>query len=41
MKFKDDVEFHLESREKKIHFRSASRTGYCDFGYGGYKRSNR
>jgi uncharacterized protein (DUF1499 family) len=31
-KFKDDVEFHLEPREKKFHFRSASRTGYYDFG---------
>ncbi|MCM3594538.1 DUF1499 domain-containing protein [Metabacillus idriensis] len=32
LKFKDDVEFFLEPREKKIHFRSASRIGYYDFG---------
>ncbi|MGG4490745.1 DUF1499 domain-containing protein [Metabacillus idriensis] len=32
LKFKDDAEFFLDQREKKIHFRSASRIGYYDFG---------
>lgn len=32
MKFKDDVEFEMNDKAKKIHFRSASRTGYYDFG---------
>lgn len=32
LKFKDDVEFFLDPGEKKIHFRSASRIGYYDFG---------
>jgi uncharacterized protein (DUF1499 family) len=32
MKFVDDVEFWFPKNEKIIHFRSASRTGYSDFG---------
>ena len=28
----DDVEFYLNDTDKKIHFRSASRIGYSDFG---------
>lgn len=31
-KFVDDVEFFIDDGEKTIHFRSASRTGYYDFG---------
>jgi len=31
-KFTDDVEFLLDSEKKLIHFRSASRKGYGDFG---------
>ncbi len=31
-KFTDDVEFLLDPENKMIHFRSASRTGYGDFG---------
>jgi len=31
-RFVDDVEFVLEDSERLIHFRSASRTGYYDFG---------
>jgi uncharacterized protein (DUF1499 family) len=31
-RFVDDVEFVLEDGTKTIHFRSASRTGYSDFG---------
>ncbi len=30
--FVDDVEFLFEDETKTIHFRSASRTGYSDFG---------
>ena len=30
--FIDDVEFLIDDRSKQIHFRSASRTGYSDFG---------
>ena len=30
--FVDDVEFLIDPIEKKIHFRSASRTGYSDLG---------
>ena len=30
--FIDDVEFLIDERSKQIHFRSASRTGYSDFG---------
>ena len=30
--FVDDVEFWLDDSAKAIHFRSASRTGYYDFG---------
>ena len=30
--FKDDVEFYLPRMEKVIHFRSASRVGWYDFG---------
>lgn len=30
--FIDDVEFEFNEREKLIHFRSASRSGYYDFG---------
>ncbi|MGR9050995.1 DUF1499 domain-containing protein [Halobacillus faecis] len=32
MKFKDDVEFYLDQKEEVVHFRSASRVGYSDFG---------
>jgi uncharacterized protein (DUF1499 family) len=28
----DDVEFLADDEERRIHFRSASRTGYYDFG---------
>jgi uncharacterized protein (DUF1499 family) len=31
-RFVDDVEFIFEDETKTIHFRSASRTGYSDFG---------
>ncbi len=31
-KFIDDVEFQIDGKEKVIHFRSASRKGYGDFG---------
>jgi uncharacterized protein (DUF1499 family) len=31
-RFVDDVEFLLDDKERRIHFRSASRTGYYDFG---------
>ena len=31
-KFIDDVEFFFEEKNKQIHFRSASRKGYGDFG---------
>jgi uncharacterized protein (DUF1499 family) len=31
-RFVDDVEFLFDEKEKTIHFRSASRTGYSDFG---------
>lgn len=30
--FVDDVEFLFDDKKKQIHFRSASRTGYYDFG---------
>jgi uncharacterized protein (DUF1499 family) len=32
LRFVDDVEFLFEDETKTIHFRSASRTGYGDFG---------
>jgi uncharacterized protein (DUF1499 family) len=32
MRFVDDVEFLFDDESKAIHFRSASRTGYGDFG---------
>lgn len=32
MRFKDDVEFYFDERNKLIHFRSASRVGYSDMG---------
>lgn len=32
LRFVDDVEFLFEDETKTIHFRSASRTGYRDFG---------
>jgi len=32
LRFVDDVEFLLDDETKTIHFRSASRTGYGDFG---------
>lgn len=31
-RFVDDVEFYLDDQEKLIHFRSAARSGYSDFG---------
>ncbi len=31
-RFKDDVEFFVDEAEQKIHYRSASRKGYSDFG---------
>ena len=31
-KFVDDVEFYFDDKEKKIHFKSASRVGRNDFG---------
>ena len=30
--FTDDVVFYFDDQEKKIHYRSASRVGYWDFG---------
>jgi uncharacterized protein (DUF1499 family) len=32
LRFKDDVEFRLDSGAKRIHVRSASRIGYSDLG---------
>ncbi len=32
MRFVDDVEFVFDDETKTVHFRSASRTGYGDFG---------
>ena len=32
LKFKDDVEFYFDENDQVVHFRSASRTGYSDFG---------
>lgn len=32
MHFKDDVEFYFDTKNKLIHFRSASRLGYSDMG---------
>ena len=32
LRFVDDVEFLFDDETKTIHFRSASRTGYGDFG---------
>ncbi|MBA2174634.1 DUF1499 domain-containing protein [Halobacillus locisalis] len=32
LKFKDDVEFYFDETGQVVHFRSASRTGYSDFG---------
>ncbi|MBN9656111.1 DUF1499 domain-containing protein [Halobacillus sp. GSS1] len=32
IKFKDDVEFYFDQKEEVVHFRSASRVGYSDFG---------
>ena len=32
LRFVDDVEFLFDDETKTIHFRSASRTGYSDFG---------
>lgn len=32
LRFVDDVEFFFDDETKTIHFRSASRTGYDDFG---------
>ena len=32
LRFKDDVEFVVDEKDKVIRFRSASRTGYSDFG---------
>ncbi|MDP5274133.1 DUF1499 domain-containing protein [Chengkuizengella axinellae] len=31
-RFVDDVEFYFDKKEKVIHYRSASRTGYSDLG---------
>lgn len=31
-KFVDDIEFYLDETSKTVHFRSASRIGYSDFG---------
>ena len=31
-RFVDDVEFLIDPKERAIHFRSASRVGYSDFG---------
>ncbi|SFJ61422.1 Uncharacterized conserved protein, DUF1499 family [Halobacillus dabanensis] len=32
IKFKDDVEFYFDEDTRTVHFRSASRVGYSDFG---------
>ncbi len=32
MRFKDDVYFYFDDEKKLIHFKSASRTGYSDWG---------
>ena len=32
LRFVDDVEFLFDDETKTVHFRSASRTGYGDFG---------
>lgn len=32
MRFKDDLEFFFDEKEKVVHFRSASRVGYSDLG---------
>lgn len=32
MKYRDDVEFWLDTENKEVHFRSASRAGYSDMG---------
>ena len=32
LRFVDDVEFMFDDETKTVHFRSASRTGYSDFG---------
>lgn len=32
LKFKDDVEFYFDEDARIVHFRSASRVGYSDFG---------
>lgn len=32
IKFKDDVEFYFDEEARTVHFRSASRVGYSDFG---------
>lgn len=32
LRFVDDVEFYFDSEERLLHFRSASRAGYSDFG---------
>ena len=32
LRFVDDVEFFFDDETKTLHFRSASRTGYSDFG---------
>ncbi|TGB05363.1 DUF1499 domain-containing protein [Halobacillus salinus] len=32
MRFKDDVEFYFDEDQQVVHFRSASRVGYSDFG---------
>ena len=32
LKFVDDVEFYLDEKTRTLHFRSASRLGYGDFG---------
>ncbi|MBT3584786.1 MAG: DUF1499 domain-containing protein [Halobacteriovoraceae bacterium] len=32
MGFVDDTEFYFDEEQKKMHFRSSSRTGYSDFG---------
>ena len=32
LKFKDDIEFYFDEKAKQIHYRSASRVGFYDFG---------